>query len=276
MKSKSKRKSKQIWIHVILIVGSILMILPFIWMFLTSGKTISESVQVPPTIFFENFQWENYTNVWGALPFIKFFLNTFLMIAGRVVGSVLFSAMAAFAVAKLDFPGKNLFFGLVLTQMMIPAQIFITPQYLMVQRLGLLNTVTALVLPGIVSAFGTFLLRQFFMGLPDELGEAAVIDGASVWQTFSRIYLPLARSGMIALSIFTALFAFKDLMWPLIVNMSLEKMPLSSGLASLQGQFTTNYPELMAGSVIAMLPMLILYAFFQKQFIEGIATTGGK
>lgn len=263
-------------IHIVLIIGSLLMVVPFLWMVLTSGKTISESTQIPPQIFPEVFQIENYQAVWNSLPFVNFYINTGLMIAIRVLTSTLFSAMAAFAVAKLDFPGKNLFFAIVLTQMMIPSQIYLTPQYLLVQNLGLLNTVSALVIPGVVSAFGTFLLRQFFIKLPDELMEAATIDGATTWQVFYRIYMPLARSGLVALGIFTSLFAFKDLMWPLVVNMSQDKMTLSAGLASLQGQFTTNYPQLMAGSVIAIIPMIILYIIFQKQFIEGIATTGGK
>lgn len=273
----AKKGFSKTWlIHAVLILGSFLMVMPFLWMFLTSGKTLAESTQIPPKIFPDSFQVDNYRTVWNVLPFLSFYINTGIMIAVRVLTSTLFSAMAAFAVAKLDFPGKNFFFGIVLTQMMIPAQIFLTPQYLLVQRLGLLNTVAALVIPGIVSAFGTFLLRQFFMKLPDELMEAATIDGASIWQVFYRIYLPLARSGLVALGIFTSLFAFKDLMWPLIVNISLDKMTLSAGLASLQGQYVSNYPQLMAGSVIAIVPMIVLYVLFQRQFIEGIATTGGK
>lgn len=252
------------------------MVLPFLWMIVTSGKTLAESVKIPPSIFPENFQWHNFAVVLEKLPFVQFYFNTALMIVFRVIGSVLFSAMAAYACARLHFPGRNLFFGLVLMQMMIPTQIFIIPQYLLVQKMGLLNSIPALVLPGIVSAFGTFLLRQFFLGLPDELEEAAKLDGCNVWQTFFKVMLPLAKSGLVALAIFTALFAFKDLMWPLIVNMSLDKMTLSSGLANLQGQYTTNYPQLMAGSLLAIWPMLLLFVIFQKKFIEGIATSGGK
>lgn len=273
---REPKNSSKFFIHATLIIGAIIMILPFVWMFLTSGKTISESTTIPPVIIPDDFQWSNYSTVWGSLPFVAFYWNTGLMIAGRVLFSTLFSAMAAFAVAKIDFLGKNLFFGIVLTQMMIPAQIFITPQYLLVQNMGLLNTVTALIIPGVVSAFGTFLLRQFFMQLPNDMMEAAKLDGASIGQIFAKIYLPLARSGLVSLGIFTALFAYKDLMWPLIVNMSQDKMTLSAGLASLQGQYATNYPQLMAGSVISLLPMIILYIIFQKQFIEGIANTGGK
>lgn len=252
------------------------MIVPFLWMALTSIKTLGESIQMPPKIIPSQVYLENYSAVMKILPFAQFYINTIVMIVGRVVGSVLFSAMAAYACARLKFPGKNAFFGLVLFQMMIPGQLFIIPQFLIVQKLGLLNTVSALIVPGIVSAFGTFLLRQFFMGLPKDLEEAAKLDGCTIWQTFYKIMLPLARSGMVALAIFTALFAFKDLMWPLIVNMSIDKMTLASGLASLQGQFSTNYPQLMAGSLLAIWPMVLVFIIFQKKFIEGIATSGGK
>lgn len=275
MKNLSKNKGK-ILTHVILIIGAGIMILPFLWMLLTSVKSLTESVQIPPKIFPELIRWDNYPAVMKILPFASFYANTIIMMAGRVIGSVLFSAMAAYACARLNFPGKNIFFGLVLFQMMIPGQLFIVPQFLIVQKLGLLNTVSALIVPGVVSAFGTFLLRQFFMGLPKDLEEAAKLDGCTIWQTFYKIMLPLSRSGMIALGIFTSLFAFKDLMWPLIVNMSIDKMTLSSGLASLQGQFATNYPQLMAGSLLAIWPMLLLFIIFQKRFIEGIATSGGK
>lgn len=275
MKNLSINKGKGL-VHVILIIGAIIMILPFLWMVLTSIKTLTESVQIPPKILPNAVQWNNYPEVMKILPFASFYVNTILMIVGRVVGSVLFSAMAAYACARLNFPGKNIFFGLVLFQMMIPGQLFVIPQFLIVQKLGLLNTVSALIVPGIVSAFGTFLLRQFFMGLPKDLEEAARLDGCTIWQTFYKIMLPLSRSGLIALAIFTALFAFKDLMWPLIVNMSIDKMTLSSGLASLQGQFATNYPQLMAGSLLGIWPMLLIFIIFQKRFIEGIATSGGK
>lgn len=271
-----KRATSNIWSHVLLILGGIIMALPFIWMILTSGKTLVESTQIPPTIFPEKFQFDNYQDVLNLLPFGAFYVNTFFMVLGRVAGSVIFSAMAAYACARLNFPGKNLFFGMVLIQMMIPGSIFITPQYLLAQNLGILNSMPALILPGIVSAFGTFLLRQFFMGLPDELEEAAYMEGANVWTIFFKIMLPLARSGLIALGIFTALFAFKDLMWPLIVNTSIDKMPLASGLANLQGQYATNFPQLMAGSLLAIWPMVVIFIVFQRKFIEGIATTGGK
>ena len=273
--SKRNNLNKKI-IHTVLIIGSILMTIPFIWMLLTSFKTLTESMQVPPTILPKEFISINYKNAVSLLPFFKFYLNTLMVIIIRVLTSTLFAAMAAYAFAKIKFPGRNILFMFVLIQMMVPGQLFIIPQYLMVQKLGMLNSISALVFPGIVTAFGTFLLRQFFMSLPDEVEEAAIIEGANRWQIFWHVMLPLAKPGMISLSIFTALFAWKDLMWPLIVNADLDKMPLSAGLASLIGQFSTDYPVLMAGSVISIIPMIIVFIIFQRQFISGIAGTGGK
>ncbi|MBU3185805.1 carbohydrate ABC transporter permease [Clostridium estertheticum] len=273
---KGKLKSSNLIVHIILIIGAIAMLIPFIWMILTSLKTLTESTSLPITIIPKRFKWGNYVDVWNQLPFAKFYINTMLMIFFRVIGSVFFSAMAAYALARIEFPGKNFFFMLILIQMMIPGQIFIIPQYAIISKLGLLNTVTALVIPGIISAFGTFLLRQFFIGIPKELEEAAILDGCNRWQVFWKVMLPLTRSGLVALGIFTSVFAYKDLMWPLIVNMSLDKMPLAAGMASLQGQYSTNFPQLMSGSMIAIWPMLIIFIIFQKQFIEGVASTGSK
>ena len=169
-----------------------------------------------------------------------------------------------------------LLFGLVLIQMMLPSQIFIIPQYQMLAKMGATNSIFALVFPGLVSAFGTFFLRQAYLGIPNEIAEAAYLDGCNKWQTFVKVMLPLTGPSMAALAIFTAVFAYADLMWPLICNTDLNMMTLSAGLSTLNGQYTTNFPVLMAGSLLAMIPMVILYLIFQKQFIQGIAMTGGK
>lgn len=274
---KRKQKTAAFGVHILLILGAALMILPFLWMVLTSLKTISESTSMNPFVFFPNeIQWENYKNVVLQNDFIKLYMNTFAMMFFRVVCAVFFSAMAAYAFARLTFPGKNFFFGLVLFQMMVPAQIFVVPQYLMVDKLGLRNTIFALVFPGLVSAFGTFLLRQFFLGLPKELEESAKLDGCNIWQTFFKVMLPLTRPGLAALAIFTALFSFKDLMWPMIVNSGSDAATLSSALAKISSAYSVNYPQLMAAGVLAVWPMMLIYILFQRQFIEGIATSGGK
>lgn len=263
-------------VYAVLAAGAVLMIFPFLWMFLTSFKTTGESMRIPPTILPEKWLSENYTRALTSLPFVKLYINTALLIVFRVLCALAFSSAAGYAFAKLNFPGKNALFTLVIVQMMLPSQIFIIPQYQMLAKLGLTNSIFALVFPGLVSAFGTFFLRQSYMGIPDELGEAAYLDGCNRWQTFTKVMMPLTKSSMAALTIFTAVFAYADLMWPLIANTDLGKMTLSAGLSTLRGQFTTNYPVLMAGSLLAMIPMVILYLVFQKQFIEGIAMTGGK
>ncbi len=270
------KKTGKIVTYAALIIGSVIMVFPFVWMLLTSSKTVSESMQVPPTIFPNTIMLDNFFEAVKSLPFVNMYTNTILMIIFRVVFAVLFSSMAGYAFAKLQFKGKNLLFGIVLMQMMLPSQIFIIPQYQMVAKLGIANSIAALVFPGLVSAFGTFFLRQAYLGIPNEVAEAAFLDGCNQWQTFTKVMFPLTSSSVAALTVFTAVFAYSDLMWPLVVNSDLKMMTLSSGLATLRGQFSTNFPVLMAGSLLAMLPMVILYLFFQKQFIEGIAMTGGK
>lgn len=274
---KKERTIRTILIYVFLTFGALIMIMPLVWMVLTSLKTVTESTAMNPFRFLPSApQWENFRSVAEKNNFFRLYFNTFAMMALRVLCAVMFSAMAAYAFARLEFPGKKLGFGLVMFQMMVPVQIFIIPQYLMVDKLGMRNTVFALVFPGFVSAFGTFLLRQFFMGLPKELEESARLDGCNVWQTFYKVMLPLTRSGLVALGIFTALFSFKDLMWPLIVNTESDAATLSSALAKISSAYSVNYPELMAASVLAIAPMLVIYIIFQRQFIEGIATSGGK
>ena len=279
MNTKSLERSQKtgkIVTYAALVIGSIIMVFPFMWMILTSSKTVSESMQVPPTIFPNTIMLDNFFEAVKSLPFVSMYANTILMIVFRVVFAVLFSSMAGYAFAKLHFKGKNLLFGIVLMQMMLPSQIFIIPQYQMVAKLGIANSIAALVFPGLVSAFGTFFLRQAYLGIPNEVAEAAFLDGCNQWQTFTKVMFPLTSSSVAALTVFTAVFAYSDLMWPLVVNSDLKMMTLSSGLATLRGQFSTDFPVLMAGSLLAMLPMVILYLFFQKQFIEGIAMTGGK
>ena len=277
MKSmKASKNVSTIVTYTALVLGSVTMIFPFLWMLLTSFKTQSEAMAIPPKILPSSWELTNFFTALQSLPFTNLYLNTGLMILFRVICAVVFSSMAGYAFAKLNFPGKNLLFGLVLMQMMLPSQIFIIPQYQMLAKMGATNSIFALVFPGLVSAFGTFFLRQAYMGIPNDIAEAAYLDGCNKWQTFVKVMFPLTGSSMAALAIFTAVFAYADLMWPLICNTDLNMMTLSAGLSTLNGQYTTNFPVLMAGSLLAMIPMLILYLLFQKQFIEGIAMTGGK
>ncbi len=275
-KTRQLVKSKTFLIHFVLIVGSVAMVMPFLWMILTSLKTYAESIHVPPVIFPKDLQWGNFIEVFGLLPFFKFMFNTFIITVVRTAGQLFLCSLAAYAFARIEFPGRNILFLLALSVLMVPGQVFLLPQYMIMVKLGWLNTLQAVIVPGMFSAFGTFLLRQFFMGLPKELEEAARLDGCNHFQIYWKVMLPLAKPGLIALGIFTTLWSWNELMWPMIVNSSPESMTLSVGLSSLQGQYLTNYPVLMAGSFLAILSMLVLFIILQKQFIEGIAVTGGK
>ena len=274
---KAKENFTKVLIHVILILVSITMLVPFIWMILTAFKTVTEATSVDPFVIFPKvWRTDSFKEVIRNMNFLVLYKNTLLMIFFRVLCAVLTATMAGYAFGRLHFKGRDFCFSLVLLQMMVPAQIFISPQYIMVSKMGMLNTIFGLVFPGMVTAFGTFLLRQGYMGLPNDLEEAARLDGCNIGQTFLYIMAPLTRSSMVALGIFTAVFAFKDLMWPMIVNTDKDMLVLSSALAKMQGQYASKFPELIASSLIACIPMIVLYVIFQKQFIEGIATSGGK
>lgn len=274
---EAKKKLSTFVIHAVCVLVSITMLIPFLGMVLTAFKSVPESTQVDPFIIFPTvWRTEAFTAVMENMNFMLLYKNTLLLIFFRVLCAVLTATLAGYAFARLNFKGKNVMFSLVLFQMMIPSQIFIIPQYIVVSKIGALNSIFGLVFPGLVTAFGTFLLKQAYMTLPKDLEEAARLDGCNIPQTFVFIMAPLARSSMVALGIFTAVFAFKDLMWPMIVNTEKDMLTLSSALAKMQGQYATNFPQLMAASLIACLPMIVIYVIFQKQFIEGIATSGGK
>ena len=268
-------RKKNTGVHTILIASALAMVAPFVWQIITSLKSLSNATKVPPSLLPEG-RWDNYSKVFDVLPFGHQFLNTVLMAGLRTIGQVLFCSMAAYAFARLRFPGRNVLFGILLSVLMVPPQLFIIPQYQIMSSLGWLNSLQALVVPGLFSAFGVFLLRQFFLGLPRELEEAAAIDGAGPVRIYWSIVLPLARPGLVALALLVLLWSWNDLFWPLVVNTDPGKMTLSAGLASLQGQFQTDYPVLMAGSLLASLPIIAIFTLLQRQFIQGIATSGIK
>ena len=273
---KSTRFKSHLIVHIILIAGIAITIFPFVWMVLTSFKTLPESMKIPPTILPESLNWESYKYVFEVMPFAKIYLNTLVVTILTVLFQVAFCTMAAYGFARIEFPFKNVIFLILLAILMVPGQIFLIPQYLIIQNLGLTNTIPGLFLPHLFSAFGTFLLRQFFMSLPKELEEAALLDGCNRFQIFGKIMLPLVKPGIVALVIFTARFAWNDFMWPLIVNTDPQKMTLAPSLSLLKGQYATNYPVQMAGAVLAVIPMIIVFIIFQKQFIEGVAQSGIK
>ena len=273
---KSRSNTKKLFVHLALLFGVGVTVFPFLWMVLTSFKTVGEAMQIPPTFFPKQFLVDAYGQIITALPFARVYLNTIISTVVTTIVQVMFCSMAAYAFARIEFPFKNVIFVLILSVLMVPGQIFLIPQYQIIQKLGLLDTIPALFLPNLFSAFGTFLLRQFFMSLPKELEEAAFLDGCSRYQIFWKIMLPLTKPGIVSLVIFTAKFAWNDFMWPLIVNTSPKMMTLGPALSTLQGQYTTKYPMQMAGAVMAVIPIIVLFFIFQKQYIEGVAQSGIK
>lgn len=273
---KTLKLKNEIIMHILLISGIAVTVFPFLWMIFTSFKTLPESMQIPPTILPESLNLDSYKYVFSVLPFAQIYLNTIFVTILTVLFQVIFCTMAAYGFARIEFPFKNTIFIVLLAILMVPGQIFLLPQYLIIQKAGLVNTIPGLFLPNLFSAFGTFLLRQFFMSLPKELEEAALLDGCNRYQIFGKIMLPLVKPGVVALVIFTAKYAWNDFMWPLIVNTDPEKMTLAPALSLLKGQYLANYPVQMAGAVLAVIPMVVLFIIFQKQFIEGVAQSGIK
>lgn len=259
-----------------LAVCSLAMVSPFLWELLTTMKTLGEATRVPPVYVPSQWRLDNFARVFDAVPFAEQFLNTVIVTVLRVAGQLLFCSLAAYAFARLRFRGSNIVFLLCLSILMVPAQLYVIPQYQIMVQLDWLNSLKALTVPGLFSAFGVFLLRQFFMALPRDLEDAARIDGCNPLQTYWYVMLPLVRPGLVALGVLTTIWSWNELLWPLVVNTDPEKMTLSAGLASLQGQRLTDFPVLMAGAVMASLPMIVLFAVMQRQFIASIATTGVK
>jgi len=262
--------------HAVLLAGVVVMVFPFVWQILTAFKTQAEAIAVPVSVLPAQWRWDAFTEVFQVLPFAEQLGNSVLVALARTLGQLVMCSLAAYAFARLEFPGRNLLFALFLSVLMVPTQLLVLPQYEIMVELGLLNTLTALVLPGMFSAFGTFLLRQFFLTIPKELEEAALLDGAGRLRIYWSIMLPLVRPALAALAVITLMHAWNDLLWPLVVNTDPSVMPISAGLTTLQGQFLTNYPVLMAGSLLASLPMLLVYILLQRHFVQGIALSGTK
>lgn len=262
--------------HALLLLASFVSFGPFVWMFLTSIKTYEETIRIPMKFFADVPRWVNYSIVSNKLNFPRLYLNTIIVTIIMIVCQLLIVTVCAYAFDRLRFPGKNVLFLAMLALMMVPGQIFIIPRFKLMVKLGLTNTLVGLALPSLFNIFGVFLMRQFFSTLPRELDEAARIDGCGYFRIYWNVLLPLVKPGLSTMAILTMLSAWKDLMWPLINNSKAEMMTLASGLAMLIGEHTTYYEQVMAGAVIAVLPLIIMFVIFQKQFVEGIAQSGIK
>lgn len=263
-------------VHVVLVMGGLVMIFPFVYQLLMSVATDQDVMSVPPVLIPGELHPENYAEVFTRLPFLSQFWTSVLITVCRTIGQLILCSLAGYAFARMRFPGRGLLFGLLLAILMVPGQSYLIGQYRIVRDLGLLETPWGIIMPGLFSAFGCFLMRQAFMGLPAELEEAARLDGANQWTVFWKIMFPLVHPSLFAVTITTVLWSWNDLLWPLIVTSREANMPLSVGIATFAGQHSSDYTLMMAASTMAMAPIFLLFFTMQKRVIEGLATSGIK
>ena len=252
------------------------MIFPFFWMISTSFKTETEALAVPPKWIPARLQWQNYVLAWNAAPFGRYFFNSFFMAITTTIGEVITSILAAYAFAKMKFFGKNKIFAVLLATMMIPGQMLLLSNYVTIARLGWLDKYQALIIPWLVSVFGIFLLRQFFRSIPDELLDAAKIDGCSRFRFLFTVAVPLSRPAIFTVALFKFMGSWNSFTWVLIMTNSVNMRTVPVGLRVFSSEIGTAYEQLMAASVLAIIPVLALFLFTQKQFIQGVARTGIK
>jgi multiple sugar transport system permease protein len=265
------------WVYLLLILGILLMVGPFLWMLLGSLKPQAEFLVSPPTFLPQAATTGNYERLFGQLDFPRFFFNSSVVALVVTVGNVLFCPMLGYALAKLEWRGKRLIMGLVLATLMVPAGITLIPNFVLMRNLGLVNTYPGLILPFLVGPFGVFLTRQFMYGIPDELLEAARIDGAHEWRIFWQIVIPLTVPVLATLGILTFLGSWNSFLYPLVMAQEPGMYTLPVALATFAtGQHQADHGMLMAGSVVLVVPVLIVFVLFQRWITEGIATTGIK
>jgi len=261
--------------HLLLLPLSLVMLTPLLWMVMTSIQTPNESQQFPPVLP-SGIHWQNYTNALHAVPFGRFFLNSVIVTAACVLGNLVLCSLAGYAFARFRFFGRDLTFVVILATLMVPFQVVMIPTFLIMKDLGLIDSLGALILPNLVTPFGIFLMRQFFRTLPAELEEAARIDGCSRLGTLVQIVLPLSGPALATLAVITFLYSWNDFLWPLVAIQSEHHMTLQLGLSTFQGAHATDWTLLMAGNVMAVMPMLLLFLLAQRQFVRSIAAAGVK
>lgn len=272
---RQKSRGAQIAVITILTVGGFFMILPFIWMVLSSLKTDAEILKIPPTIWPETFTLDNFTKLFTEMDFAIYLKNTLIIVFFSFFGLFL-NAMAGYCFAKFKFKGKNKLFYLVLATMMIPGQVTMIPVYLLLNAAGLTNTMTGIVLPGLVGAFGIFLFRQFMSTISDDLLEAARLDGASEFYIFWRIVIPISRPVLAVQGILTFIAGWNSFLWPLIIANDEKFYTLSVGLQLLKGQYGSNYALQMAGATFMVIPIILIFMTFQKYILKGFNVSGMK
>lgn len=263
--------------YVSLTLLAIVMVIPFIWTLSTSFKGPNEAVySFPPQFIPQNFTLDNYVTVWQTLPIPLYLWNSIILSFFGVILPLFFSSLAAFPLARMQFKGKQIVFLTIMATMMIPGEVTMIPVYLILNKLGLLGTFAGVILPGAVTAFGIFLMRQAFIGIPREVEESAVIDGANVWQIWWKVMLPMVKPMLATLGILSFIAAWNNFLWPLLVLDDPNMFPLTLGLYKLQGTFVTNTRHVATGAVIALVPILILFVTLQRYFIQGAYSSAVK
>jgi multiple sugar transport system permease protein len=261
--------------HLVLIPTALLMAAPLIWMLITSLSTLAETRRFPPGLP-AGLRWHNFVQAWTESPFSRWLINSTIVSTTCVISNVLFCSLAGYAFARLRFPGRNIAFLAILATLMVPFQVVMIPTLLIVKHLGLVDTLPALIVPNLVAPFGIYLLRQFFLTLPVELEEAAIIDGAGRFRVLFSVLLPLMGPPLSTVAVLTFLSVWNDFLWPLVATSSPEKMTVQLGLATFQSAHFTNWPVLMAGTLMSQLPVLLLFLAGQRFFVSSIANTGIK
>lgn len=269
-------------IYALLLLAAAIAVIPFAWMVVTAFKTGPEIYQWPPALLPKTWTFDNFARAWGTGNFPRLFLNSTIVAVSATLLNLLFDSMAAYAFARLKFPGKDALFGVVLATMMLPAVVTIIPLFLIVKGLpapgpgGWLNSYAGIVAPGAATAFGIFLFRQYFETIPHELDEAMTLDGAGLWRIYWQLVLPLAMPAAVTVAIFTFVYQWNDFLWPLVVATDADMYTVQVGMSYFTTEHGIDWPLLMAGAVIVTLPVLVLYAFLQKYFIGGLTMGGSK
>ena len=265
-------------VYLVLIFFAIITLAPLAWGISTSLKPNVDVFAYPPQWIPENPRWSNYLEAWEVAPFANFYWNSFYITTLIVIGQLFTSSMSGFAFARLRFPGRDKLFLLYLASLMIPAQVIMIPIFLMVKELGWVNSHLSLIVPSLATPFGTFLFRQFFLGIPEELVDSAKLDGCSPFGVYWRIFLPLAKPALATLAIFTALNTWNSFLWPLILIRSPELYTVTQGIGLIRGmiQWRVALELVMAGTVTALIPIVIVFVFAQRYFIEGVTLSGLK
>jgi multiple sugar transport system permease protein len=267
---------KRLVLVVALALISILFLIPFIWMLSASVRTQGDLLGNPTSIWPATFTWDNYLDVWQRIPFGRQLLNTAVYAGLVMVVSVTLDSMAGYAFARFQFPGRGVLFVVVLATLMLPIQVTLIPVFQLLSDLGWINSLQGLVVPRMADAFGIFFMRQFFLSLPRDLEDAGRLDGVSEFGIWRRIMMPLAWPAVLTLGLFNLLYNWNDLLWPLVVTTDENMRTLPAGLALFKGQHSAEYGLLMAGAILALLPMMVAFFLVQRRFVEGIATTGLK